>query len=592
MNSEFRSNAMPSFLAHRLAPVLLVLGLCGVAPLRATDLFNNIVWDTATASVQQGLLEHGPNAICDTLYPGSFSFRNNDPGEDHLYHSYDFYNSGPERCVKVILDWTGDDCGDLEIGIALYLGSFNPSDPTLNLISHSYNNALQVPGFGGNEPNSYRYSPGFYRDNFQLYELDTIEASAVVPAYAHVVAVLDSTRQPGQPALTCPRSQAGSLRLYTDNLSDKAPEITVSDASQYEFGPAANQGGTLQFGVHLSIQSALPVTVNYTTVNGAGPNGAIAGVDYTAVSDTLTFTPGETFKYVPVSILGDAMTESNKTLALQLSNSNPPGFVIADATATGTILDDDSLVGTCHIASPGSLPPGVAGQPYGPVDLIPDAEVAGDFTWSLVDPNCLPPNLTLSEGANQHGVIQGTPTVSGTFNCTIHLVCPTSDSGTESHDTPFTLVIEPEAPQVLITLEGASTLEGNAGTTPVLPHIHLSSPAAQAFNLEVVLFDASATTSNADYVPLAPGQQIGVNAGDVDVPIPLDAVGDPTIESDEIFLVQVRTPTTHEVIDTAPVTIINDDAPIAAIPTLGEWGMAALVLALAGLAIAKLRAGG
>jgi hypothetical protein len=580
MKSPFPSTT-PARAARRLFVAFAAMGLASLAPAHAGFYDPNVVFDTATASVQKGLLEHGPNLVCDVPHPGAFSFRNGDPNELHLYKSYDLYNDGPERCVTAQLDWAGDDCGDLEIGIGIYLGSFNPNDPTQNLIAHSYRGPFQT--HIGNQYNDYFYSPGYYRDIFNLYSLEHLDVAVTVPAYAKVVVVLDSPRRPSDPPLVCPRP-SGSLNLVTTNLQAGAPEITVNDASNFEFGPLANQGGKLQFNVHLSVKAADPVTVHYKTNDGT----AVAGVDYLPVDATLTFQPGETFKFVDVDILGDATLEADKSLTLTLDSPNPPAIAITDATAIGTIQDDDSLVGTCHIASPGALPPGIAGQPYGPVDLVPDGEVAGDFAWSLVDPSCLPPNLTLSEGAGEHGVISGTPTVSGTFSCTIHLVCPASDSSTETHDTPFTLVIEPEAPQVLITLEGASTLEGDTGNAPVLPHIHLSSPAATAFNLEVVLFDLSATVANIDYVPLGPGQQIGINAGDIDVPIPLDAVGDEAVEPDELFLVQIRTPTTHEVLDTAEVAIINDDAPISVetVPTLGEWGLLALAIALGVLGVA------
>ena len=61
------------------------------------------------------------------------------------------------------------------------------------------------------------------------------------------------------------------------------------------------------------------------------------GTDYIGASGTLTFAAGETAKTVSVSVLADAVAEDGETLTLALSNAS--GATLADASATGTILD-------------------------------------------------------------------------------------------------------------------------------------------------------------------------------------------------------------------------------------------------------------
>jgi len=79
-------------------------------------------FDTTTAAVMQGVLDQAPNRVCSTVdnaqtvYPAAFVFHDNDPGQDHLYQAYDFYNNGPERCVRLQLRWTHQDCGNIRIG--------------------------------------------------------------------------------------------------------------------------------------------------------------------------------------------------------------------------------------------------------------------------------------------------------------------------------------------------------------------------------------------------------------------------------------------------------------------------------------------
>jgi hypothetical protein len=83
----------------------------------------------------------------------------------------------------------------------------------------------------------------------------------------------------------------GTSGTGTINDDDALPSISVADVTQV--------GGTVTFTVTLSPVSGRSVTVDYATANGS----KTAGVDYTAVSGTLTFAAGETTKEVEVTIL-------------------------------------------------------------------------------------------------------------------------------------------------------------------------------------------------------------------------------------------------------------------------------------------------
>ena len=85
------------------------------------------------------------------------------------------------------------------------------------------------------------------------------------------------------------------------------------------------------------------VTVDYATADGTGANAATAGADYTATSDTLTFAPGETAKTVSVAVLDDSHDEGEETFTLTLSNPTGGNAWLADATATGTIVNSDVM---------------------------------------------------------------------------------------------------------------------------------------------------------------------------------------------------------------------------------------------------------
>src|SRR5581483_11885276 len=72
--------------------------------------------------------------------------------------------------------------------------------------------------------------------------------------------------------------------------------------------------------------------------------------DFTAVSGTLTFSPGQTTATIDVPIVRDSLSEPDETVNVALDS--PDNATIADGNATGTIQDDDSAPTlTAHDAS-------------------------------------------------------------------------------------------------------------------------------------------------------------------------------------------------------------------------------------------------
>ena len=123
----------------------------------------------------------------------------------------------------------------------------------------------------------------------------------------------------------------GTIRDDDDPLP--LPSLSIADASITE----GDSGTTnAMFTVTLSSTSAQQVTVSYATSNGT----ATAGSDYTATSGTLTFSPGDSSNTIGVAVGGDTVAESDETFIVTLSNAS--NATISDATATGTIENDDS----------------------------------------------------------------------------------------------------------------------------------------------------------------------------------------------------------------------------------------------------------
>ncbi len=117
------------------------------------------------------------------------------------------------------------------------------------------------------------------------------------------------------------------------------PLVSLANSGSNALSLLEGNAGTtpFTFTVGLSVASSQTVSVGYRTVDGT----AIAGSDYTAVNDTLTFLPGEVTKTVVVNVLGDRTPERNETFQVSLSSITNGVLSTSTNTATGVILNDD-----------------------------------------------------------------------------------------------------------------------------------------------------------------------------------------------------------------------------------------------------------
>ena len=79
--------------------------------------------------------------------------------------------------------------------------------------------------------------------------------------------------------------------------------------------------------------------MDWATQEDGTTDTATSGIDFTAASGTLNFAIGETEKTVTVTLLDDDMDENHENFNVVLSN--PQNVTLGDATATGTILDEE-----------------------------------------------------------------------------------------------------------------------------------------------------------------------------------------------------------------------------------------------------------
>jgi choice-of-anchor B domain-containing protein len=140
---------------------------------------------------------------------------------------------------------------------------------------------------------------------------------------------------------------SGTGRILND---DPEPSLSVSDATVAE-GDGA--GTTASFTVSLSAASGQTVSALLVTTDGTAGAG-----DYTPSSIAVALGPGETSEVVAVAITGDERDESDEFFFVELTSPNHAS--LADAQATGTIQDDDTLLVSAIDPASGDAAGGVA----------------------------------------------------------------------------------------------------------------------------------------------------------------------------------------------------------------------------------------
>jgi uncharacterized delta-60 repeat protein len=139
------------------------------------------------------------------------------------------------------------------------------------------------------------------------------------------------------------------LSNATSGVQLVSPSNTVvvvqdADASLSFTNTAMNvlkDAGNAVITVVCSNPNAEPLSVHYFTADGLPPNGATNGVNYTAVSNTLTFAGGIRTNTFNVPIINNGTVKGDRTFAVNLSNPTPPGQLGQYSLQTVTIVDNE-----------------------------------------------------------------------------------------------------------------------------------------------------------------------------------------------------------------------------------------------------------
>ena len=226
--------------------------------------------------------------------------------------------------------------------------------------------------------------PGLARSGSVASQLSTNDSNVGSQAEAQIVSM--ETAGIGLATTNDYRSTNGTA-VFPPNVKSKTIlvpilEDTVVDGTKSFGFQISNPAGGVQLGATANAQiiildddlgGALSFSANNYAVSESGTNvlvtidrsgglasgvavdfvltddSAVAGVDYSNVSQTVTFNAGETSKQIRIPVFNNTVVNSNKTVLLSLVNPNGGGALGSVNTATLTITDDD-LGGTISFA--------------------------------------------------------------------------------------------------------------------------------------------------------------------------------------------------------------------------------------------------
>jgi glucose/arabinose dehydrogenase len=125
----------------------------------------------------------------------------------------------------------------------------------------------------------------------------------------------------------------GTVRTAKVNILDNE-----SDFLDISVKPVVENAGNASVKLTRSNKAGF-ASVNLSTADGT----AIAGSDYEAFSQTITFADGESSKTIPIRIINDGVGEPNETFKINFSN--PVGVSLGSQTSLPVTITDDDATG-------------------------------------------------------------------------------------------------------------------------------------------------------------------------------------------------------------------------------------------------------
>jgi hypothetical protein len=337
--------------------------------------------------------------------------------------------------------------------------------------------------------------------------------------------------------------------------------VSVSDTSSTE----GNSGTATQtFRVSLSNPSSQLVTVDWAVHDGSAK---LADDDYVNVSGTASFLPGVLTRTVAVSVVGDVYFESNETYTLDLAN--PVNASLADASGTGTIVNDDAQP-SLSITTSASVAEGDAGTTAVPLSVTISGPSGApvtvgyqthDATAKASNNDYLAASGTLAFPARSTAAqplsvsVVGDMTLEADEAFTVGLA---NASGASVANGTATVTIVNDEGVPALSIANASIAEGNNGTSTLRFVVSLTHPSDQPVTAHVATLDGTASVADGDYVGLSGSLTVPAFAASDTVRVTVN--GDLRCEPTEQFVVRLSAVVGAAAADTEAVgQVVNDD---------------------------------
>jgi hypothetical protein len=369
--------------------------------------------------------------------------------------------------------------------------------------------------------------------------------------------------------------------IYSEPI---APAVSIDDVS-------ATEGAAVVFTVSLNYAVPTATTVMYGT---ADSTALTSDGDYTAIAagTSATIPAGSTSTTVSVTTSADTKFEPDETFFVNITSAGTA--TIADAQGVGTIVNDDAA--PTMAINDVTLAEGNSGTTnfVFTVALSNPSSTVVSATWSTADGTALSPQ----DYASSSGTVTFTPGLTSTT-----LTVPVAgDLTTEANET-FLVNLSAPSGATIADAQGQGTItnddatptmsindvtlaEGNSGTTNFVFTVTLANPSSTVVSAAWATADGTALSPQ-DYTSST--GNVTFNAGVTTQSITVPVVGDVAFEGDETFFVNLTAPSGATIADAQGQGTITNDEPSTAVPTLSEWAMVLLAMALVAFGALKLR---
>jgi len=353
---------------------------------------------------------------------------------------------------------------------------------------------------------------------------------------------------------------ADAQGIGTIKDDDAAPNIRIGDVSVIE-------GDQAQFEVRLSAASERIITVDASTFSAGSRTGvAVADLDYTARTTTITFNPGETSAFVIVDTLADGDAEVNELFAVKLRNAS--NARIRDAIGLGAIVDSAApsiTISDAQIDEPVN----------GTANLTFEVTLSEPAATPITVKYTVPPGL----GAGKAGIFDIKPILVGTVTFeagqttrTIDVLVKSDELDEADETVTVTLlssnlgiITDAQGVGVIIDDDQTPTLavndmeiiEGNGGRKFAVVTVTLSSASGREITVDVETADDTATAGE-DYAPVVV-TTLTFLPGQTSKRLLIPILGDRIIEADETFSVNLSNANNATITDAQGIVAIHDN---------------------------------